>query len=171
MPKWQVFPIFAEMNHEDKIKGAVRLKLTQYLSQNKLRKTPERYTILDKIYSLNDHLSVDDLFNALECDAYHVSRATIYNTMELLVEAGLVHKHNFGGNQSKYERVTGIANHHHLICSQCGNVKEIKDNSINKILAAQHYGKFQAQYADLQIYGICARCQKKTKKNSQKPTQ
>lgn len=152
------------MNHDDKVKGTVRMKFTKYLTQHKLRRTPERYTILDKIYSLNDHLTIDDIFNALEEDSYHVSKATIYNTMELLVNAGLVHRHNFAGHQSKYERVTGISNHHHLICSQCGNVREIKDNSINTILASQHYGKFQAQYADLHIYGICSRCQKKLKK-------
>lgn len=151
------------MSHEEKIKGAVRVKLTNYLTQHKLRKTPERYTILEKIYSLNAHLTVDELFNALEQDTYHVSRATIYNTLELLVDAGLVHRHNFAGHRSKYERVTGIANHHHLICTQCGKVREIKDNSINNILAAQHYGKFLAQYADFHIYGLCARCQKKTK--------
>lgn len=156
------------MNHDEKIKTAVKAELTKYLTQHKLRKTPERYTILDKIYSMNDHLTVDDIFSSLEDDSYHVSKATIYNTMELLTDAGLVHKHNFAGHQTKYERVTGISNHHHLICTQCGKLREIKDNSINNILASQHYGKFQAQYADLHIYGLCSRCQKKSKKKKTK---
>lgn len=145
------------------------MELTKYLTQHKLRKTPERYTILEKIYSLNDHLSIDDLFNALEQDSYHVSRATVYNTMELLVDAGLVLRHNFAGHRAKYERATGISNHHHLICTQCGNVREIKDNSINTILSQQHYGKFQPHYADLHIYGLCYRCQRKLKKKNNKP--
>lgn len=156
------------MNSDDKIRGSVRIKLSKYLTQNHKRRTPERYMILDKIYSLSNHVSVDDVFNSLEEDSYHVSRATIYNTMELLVEAGLVHRHNFAGHQSKYERVTGISNHHHLICTQCGGVREIKDNSINRILSSQHYGKFLAQYADLHIYGICSRCQKKSRKEELK---
>ena len=171
MCEWFGIFIFVNMNQDEKVKAAARIRLTNHLTQHKLRKTQERYAILDKIYSMSEHVSVDDVFKALEDDSYHMSKATIYNTMELLVDAGLVLRHNFSGQQAIYEKSTGISDHLHLICSQCGNIREIKDNSINKFLTTQSYGKFQPLYADLHIYGICPRCRRKSKNKFKKLTE
>ena len=83
---------------EDKTKEIVRQKLTQYLEAKGHRKTPERYAILDKIYSTNEHFDVDSLYDIMSQSEYRVSRATIYNTVDLLVDAGLIRKHQFGYN-------------------------------------------------------------------------
>lgn len=80
---------------EEKTREIVRQKLSQYLEAKKLRKTPERYAILDKIYATSEHFDVDLLYEMMSESEYRVSRATVYNTIDLLVDAGLVRKHQF----------------------------------------------------------------------------
>lgn len=90
---------------EDKTKEIVRQKLTQYLEAEGHRKTPERYAILDKIYSTNEHFDVDSLYDIMSQSEYRVSRATIYNTVDLLVDAGLIRKHQFGYNPCPIRKI------------------------------------------------------------------
>ncbi len=143
---------------DEKTKTAAVATLTQYMSQHKLRKTPERFAILEKVMDMNTHFFIDTLYSALESDGYHVSRATVYNTMELLTDAGLVRRHTFGNQPAQYEKTTGPANHHHLVCTHCGKVREVKDTEIETMLESRRYGNFHPIYADLYIYGICSRC-------------
>ena len=72
---------------EEKTREIVRQKLSQYLEAKKLRKTPERYAILDKIYATSEHFDVDLLYEMMSESEYRVSRATVYNTIDLLVDA------------------------------------------------------------------------------------
>lgn len=152
---------------DDKMKSAARTAFTQYMTQHRLRKTPERFAILEKVFDTTSHFSIDVLHTALENDGYHVSRATVYNTIELLIEAGFVRRHTFGNQSPQYEKITGITKHYHIICSQCGKVKEIKDAEIDQILSTRRYGKFHPIYVDLNVYGICATCQRKSKSHVQ----
>ena len=89
---------------EEKTREIVRQKLSQYLEAKKLRKTPERYAILDKIYATSEHFDVDLLYEMMSESEYRVSRATVYNTIDLLVDAGLVRKHQFGNHPAQYEK-------------------------------------------------------------------
>ena len=111
---------------EDKSYYIARTKLAEYLDNRRLRKTPERFAILEAVFSHNDHFGIEALYVDMENRAYHVSRSTIYNTMELFTECGLVRKHQFGTNQAVYEKVVSSGNHHHLIRTECGKVKEVK---------------------------------------------
>lgn len=149
--------------NDDKIKTAAITTLTQYMTQHKLRKTPERYAILEKVFDMNSHFSIDSLHSSLDADGYHVSRATIYNTIELLICAGLVRRHTFGNQSPQYEKIAGITKHYHLVCSRCGKVKEVKDTEIDAMLNTRRYGNFHPIYADLSIYGLCAACVRKTR--------
>ena len=82
---------------EENIKDTVKQILTEYLQKNGHRKTPERYAILDTIYSIKGHFDVDELYSYMaEKEKFRVSRATLYNTIILLIDAGLVIKHQFG---------------------------------------------------------------------------
>ncbi|MEF9924601.1 MAG: transcriptional repressor [Muribaculaceae bacterium] len=151
---------------EDKSKIAAKTKFTLYLEGKKLRKTPERFAILDKIFSINDHFDVESLYSFLEGDFYHVSRATVYNTIDLLCDCGLVRKHQFGNQQAQYEKVGGAVNHHHLICTECGKIKEVKDSEILGYMNSQKYPAFTTSYFSLYVYGLCNNCLRKMKRKN-----
>lgn len=149
---------------DDKLKASARASFTEYLRNKKLRRTPERYAILDRICELSEHFYVESLHSKLEQNGFHVSKATVYNTMELLVDCGLVRRHQFNNQPAQYERVTGPGNHHHLICTQCGKVKEMKDPDIMRMMNSRRYTAFSAAYFAIYVYGVCSRCQRKNKK-------
>ena len=69
----------------------VRLKLTNYLEENKLRKTPERYAILDAIFDFNEHFTLEELEDKMESKNFRVSRATLYNAIKLFMKLRLGH--------------------------------------------------------------------------------
>lgn len=151
---------------EEKSKIAAKNKLTLYLESKKLRKTPERYAILDKVFSCNSHFDIMALYKKMEEDSYHVSRATIYNTMDLLTECGLVRKHQFGNQHAQYEKVCDTTNHHHLICTECGKIKEVKDVEFIRYMNTIKYPSFSTSYFMLYVYGICNSCARKLKRKA-----
>jgi len=156
--------IFVGIMSDDKLKTSARASFTEYLRNKKLRRTPERYAILDRICELSEHFYVESLHSKLEQNGFHVSKATVYNTMELLVDCGLVRRHQFNNQPAQYERVNGPGNHHHLICTQCGKVKEMKDPDIMRMMNSRRYTAFSAAYFAIYVYGVCSRCQRKNKK-------
>ncbi len=127
-----------------------------------MRKTPERFAILDKAVELSAHFGVDELYNALENVGYHVSRATVYNTLELLCDAGIFNRHIFATNQARYELARG--SHLHLICRRCGSIREVDDPTLTSRLLTEDYPGFAPEYSSTSVYGICADC--KAKDNS-----
>ena len=150
---------------DDKQRLNARSKFASYLENLKLRKTPERFTILDVTLSCNEHFNADPLFKRMEEEAYHVSRATVYNTLDLLTDCGLLRRHRFGENsQTQYECVLDTPVHHHLICTECGKIKEIKDAELLKYLNLKKYPSFTASYYVLYIYGICNACARRMRK-------
>ncbi len=160
---------------EEKTREIVRQKLSQYLEAKKLRKTPERYAILDKIYATSEHFDVDLLYEMMSESEYRVSRATVYNTIDLLVDAGLVRKHQFGNHPAQYEKSYNMVNHHHLICTRCGKIREVKDPKLLEVLTQKKFARFTTAYYALYVYGICSSCtqaerKELRKKNNEKET-
>ncbi len=134
---------------------------TEYLKENRYRRTPERYAILNAIYSINGNFEICDLLQMLEKEKFRVSRATVYNTITLLINANLVIHHQFG-NTSKYERCYG-SEKGHMICTKCGKVTEINNINIKETITA-NIKKFHLTHYSLYLYGICNRCRQAMKR-------
>ena len=146
------------MDHNQKLKKQVKDEFMEYLTLRKHRKTPERFAILDHVYSTRGHFDMDALYKSMIEVNFRVSRATLYNTMDLLLDSGLVVKHQFGGNVAKYERAYGNENHDHIICTSCGAVWETKNSNLFTPTQQKKIKKFTVSYYSMYIYGMCSKC-------------
>ena len=129
-----------------------------FLKARGQRQTSERVAVLDALYASDEHLDADTLLALLKNDGVSVSRATVYNTLELLMECDLVVKHQFGKTQARYERSFAYWQHDHLLCIDCGEIFEFCDPRLQSIqeTVAEIYGFEIAQHA-LNMYGHCRR--------------
>jgi Fur family transcriptional regulator, ferric uptake regulator len=138
---------------------------TTYLKSGSYRITHERFVVLDAALRCEGHFDADELLFQLKTNGQKVSRATVYNTLDLLQNCGLLSKYRFGENHSRYEKAFGRPHHDHLICLQCGNIIEFVDDKIVKIQEEVCIEKkFAAQSSTLQIFGVCSKCQQLNQK-------
>ncbi len=136
----------------------VRGVFSAFLKQRGQRQTPERFAVLEEIYATGDHFDADELYLRLKQKGARVSRATVYNTLELLLECDLVVRHQFGKNQAKYERAYSYWQHDHLICIDCNELFEFCDPRLQSIqeMVADIY-QFDIKHHALNMYGRCRR--------------
>ena len=149
---------------------ALRSRFEAYLASKGMRKTQERFVILEAACAMGGHFDADTLHRRLEADTYHVSLATVYNTLELLRRAGILACHTFKSRQSQYEFADADEGHMHLVCSQCGKVREVPDAELSQAIAQRRFGSFSATSFSIEIFGICASCVRQNRKNKNNKT-
>ena len=137
----------------------------EYLKKNDLKNTPERMIILQEILRMDNHFEAENLFEHIKALNIKVSRASIYRTLDLLVQCDLVNKINFDNSCYFYETTTNKSSHDHFICNKCGKIiefyfQELED--IHKKLIKRY--KVNINEYSHQIYGLCRDC--KHKKNN-----
>lgn len=135
--------------------------LNRYMSQHGLKSTRQRSLIIDTFFNTGGHLSVEELWSKVRGQDSRVSVATVYRTMKLLSESGLVHARNFGDGQTRYEVAVGRHHHDHLICTSCGTIVEFENDRIEAMqdAVARKHG-FKVTSHKMELYGLCRNCQR-----------
>ncbi|MCO6465425.1 MAG: transcriptional repressor [Bradyrhizobiaceae bacterium] len=135
---------------------SLKSQFADYLRHKKYRTTTERTIVLEKIAELDRHFSADELYMTMNADVNRVSRATIYSTLDLLTQCGILVKHRFQGESAHFELTSRLPNHDHLICTECGRVVEFRNEAIDDIRdsVAEQLG-FKPISHSLQIFAVC----------------
>ncbi|MCC8199716.1 MAG: transcriptional repressor [Tannerellaceae bacterium] len=143
---------------EAKIYPDMAAVLTVYLTEKKLRKTPERYSILEQICTFPGHFDIYALHQKLDKENFHVSKSTVYNTVEVLVDAGILVRHQINSQSIQYELRRYAKTHLHLICTRCGTLREIKNTMFNLPIDRLKTRRFYPEHHSLYVYGLCSKC-------------
>ncbi|MCL4540357.1 MAG: transcriptional repressor [Bacteroidetes bacterium] len=155
-PKRNLFRL--SLNYTGTMETA-RQKFEDYLREENYRVTPERFEVLDAVMATSGHFDADELFLTLKKNGSKVSRATVYNTLDILEECELVFKTRLKDHGSRYEKAFGRSHHDHLVCVKCGKIVEFVDDGIEQAQQAiAKEFKFTLISHSHQIFGLCPDC-------------
>ncbi len=147
-------------NKTDDIYRRAAERLHAYSEEQGLRRTREREVILSQVCALRC-FSAEQL--QLGLTELTISRATIYNTLTLFEKAGIIHRlsKEFGVRAGQYEVVQAGASSIQIICQRCGRVSDVKDSTINRMMADKRFANFNPTRFSLYVYGTCKVCRRK----------
>lgn len=138
--------------------------LSDYLLRTHRRRTPERYMVLASAAEMPGHFTVEELSERLDSDGNRVATATIYSSLQILVDCGLLRRLRFDDGATRFEMMP--SDHHHLICTRCGKIKDVRDNELGSMLRARRYSTFTPSYYTITVYGICSTCARKARRGT-----
>jgi Fur family ferric uptake transcriptional regulator len=143
-------------------RDAIRNAFEQFLKAHKLRLTPQRRAIFERAFDTHQHFTAETLFGWLKDAPQHVSRATVYRTLSLLVEGGFLESLDVGQGELRYEHVLGHRHHDHMVCLSCGRIEEFTDPRIEslQVEACRERG-FEMVSHNLRLFGYCRACARK----------
>jgi Fur family ferric uptake transcriptional regulator len=143
----------------------LRADLDRYMLKRGLRYTDQRRLIIDAFFEQTEHITVDELYGKVRGLDARIGHATVYRTMKMLVDGGVVQAHEFGDGFTRYELADDHAHHDHLICLECGNITEFEEPIIEQLQerVAARYG-FLVKAHKHELYGVCKQCYKRRKK-------
>ncbi len=147
--------------HEPRPPDTQRLRrdLTAYMAKRGLRSTEQRRLIIDTFFDSPEHITIDQLLERVREQDARIGYATVYRTLKMLVDGGIVHERKFGDGFTRYELADEDAHHDHLICLECGRITEFEEPQIEELqerIASRH--GFQVQHHKHELYGVCAEC-------------
>ena len=135
-------------------------RFKEALTKEGLKYTPQRTAVLEEIVKDKGHRESEEIYLALKKRGQHVSRATVYRTMDILVNNGFARKMNLGDGRVRYESKVNSPHHDHLVCMDCGLIVEFMDQKIEDLqdeIAIQY--EFQLKRHIHQLFGLCKKCQ------------
>ena len=135
-------------------------RFKEALKKEGLKYTPQRTAVLEEIIKDKGHRESEEIYLALKKRGQHVSRATVYRTMDILVNNGFARKMNLGDGRARYESKVNSPHHDHLVCMDCGLIVEFMDQKIEDLqdeIAIQY--EFQLKRHIHQLFGLCKKCQ------------
>ena len=140
----------------------LREELDAYMSRKGLRSTEQRRTIIDAFFEQSEHLTVDELLELVRAKDARIGYATVYRTLKMLADSGIVVEHRFGDGYTRFELADDEAHHDHLICLTCGKITEFEAPAIEELQEkiAARYG-FEVAEHKHELYGTCRSCLEK----------
>ena len=133
--------------------------LRRHVTDRGLRMTRQRMLIAEVLLAWKGHVNIDELYAAVKAKDDNVGYATIYRTVKLLQEAGLVSSHEFGHGPTRFEPAFDGEHHDHLVCTRCKRIVEFHDDEIERLqlVIAERHG-FRLTEHRMELYGLCPEC-------------
>jgi len=147
------------MASQQRVRPREEEQFLRFLRGRGLRVTAARRALCSEIFAQHGHIDADQVHRAVRAAGHSISRATVYRNLDLLVEAGLVHKVRLGGHRAVFEHVHAGGDHDHMACRRCGRIVEFVSPAIVAMLGeiCRAHG-FSPGESRLQILGLCRDC-------------
>ena len=134
-------------------------RIADHVARAGLNRSRTREAVIDTFLATPGHVSVEELTTLVRERAPGIGQTTVYRALKLLVDCGVAASREFGGGQTRYERVVEGAHHDHLVCLDCGAILEFEDKEIEALqeAVARRHG-FEVAHHRLELYGRCRAC-------------
>lgn len=154
------------MEHADELFRRMKAKLDEFIAQKEMRRTPERYEVLRNICAFPDIFSIGELDEKMRSEGeFHVSRSTLFNTLETFVEARLVIKHTLT-RAAHYELQANNTARVYLVCQECGSIRRLERPELTRYLSGLKARLFSVRQPVLYLHGQCKKCTQALKRQA-----